>query len=210
MSAFERAGVKTEDRRSPGSRLADLGDRMARSFSVGARSAEGQSETAATEYPLTAEFTPAFDEVMPRFPITRQGYDCVEVDEHIAELEQELAQLDGELAALRTATPSTHEAAAEIERLGQQTSGILLAAHEGAQQINRVAQAEADRCLADAASNALAITSEANQQVADLTDQITALKLARDAILKDVRRAADALNSLAGGQETLPEPVSAT
>jgi cell division septum initiation protein DivIVA len=146
----------------------------------------------------TTELIPEFDQVLPRFPIARQGYDCSTVDEYVAELERELGELDGEVAQLRTATPSSGEAAAEIQRLGSQTSGILIAAHDSAQEITRVAQEQADRCLADAASNALAITSDANQQVSDLQSRIDSLCEERDRILKDVRRAADALKSLAG------------
>jgi methyl-accepting chemotaxis protein len=146
----------------------------------------------------TTELSPVFDQVLPRFPIARQGYDCAAVDEYVAGLERELGELDVELAALRTATPSSGEAAAEIERLGQQTSGILLAAHDGAQEITRTAQEQADRCLADAASNALAITSDANQQVTDLQSEIASLCGERDRILKDVRKSANALKRLAG------------
>lgn len=159
----------------------------------------------------TTELAPVFDQVLPRFPIARQGYDCSTVDEYVADLERELGELDGELAALRTAVPSSREAAAEIERLGKQTSGILLAAHDGAQEITRVAQEQADRCLADAAANALAITSEANQQVADLQREVGSLCDERDRILTEVRKSATALKRLAGDapDSVLPQPVSA-
>jgi cell division septum initiation protein DivIVA len=146
----------------------------------------------------TTELALVFDQVLPRFPIDRQGYHCATVDEYVAGLERELGELDGQLAALQSATPSSSEAAAEIERLGKQTSGILLAAHDGAQEITRLAQEQADRCLADAAANALAITGEANQQVTDLQGEIASLRGERDRILKDVRKAANALKKLAG------------
>ncbi len=146
----------------------------------------------------TMAMSPVFDQVLPRFPIARQGYDCATVDEYVAGLERELGELDVELATLRAATPSNGEAAAEIERLGQQTSGILLAAHDGAQEITRTAEEQADRCLADAASNALAITREANQQLTDLQGEIASLCDERERILKDVRKSANALKKLAG------------
>jgi cell division septum initiation protein DivIVA len=158
----------------------------------------------------TTELAPVFDPVGPRFPIARQGYDCATVDEYVADIERELGELDGELAALRATTPSNSEAAAEIQRLGKQTSGILLAAHDGAQEITRMAQEQADRCLADAASNALAITSDANQQVSDLQNEIASLCGERDRILKDVRKAANSLKKLAGDvPDVLPSEEAA-
>ena len=188
-----------------------VGDRIARSFPVGERGVDGQSMIGEAEDPMTSELVPVFDEPLPRFPVARHGYDCAAVDEYVAELEQELAELDSELVALRDAPPSTSETAAEIERLGKQTSGILLAAHDGAQEIARLAQEQADRCIADAAANALAITTEANQQVGDLQNRIASLGRERDRILSDVRQAADALRSIAGDtpEGVLPEPVRA-
>ena len=185
-----------------------LSDRVIRSFSVSERGVEGQSVIGEAEDPPTTEFAPFFDQPLPRFPVARHGYNCTAVDEYVAQLEQELAQLESELVALRDAAPSTSQAAAEIERLGKQTSGILLAAHDGAQQIARHAQEQADRCLTDAAANALAITTEANQQVSDLRNQLVSLGRERDRILSDVRQAADALSSIAGSAPKieLPEP----
>jgi cell division septum initiation protein DivIVA len=106
----------------------------------------------------------------------------------------------------------TSETAGEIERLGKQTSGILLAAHDGAQEITRVAQEQADRCISDAAANALAITTEAHQRVSELQNQIASLGRERDQILNDVRHAANALRSIAGDapESLLPDPVRAS
>ena len=188
-----------------------LSDRVIRSFSVGERGVDGQSMIGDAEDQMTTELAPVFDQALPRFPVARHGYDCTAVDEHVAQLEQELAQLDNELVALRDAAPSTSQAAAEIEQLGKQTSGILLAAHDGAQEIARHAQEQADRCLTDAAANARTITTEANQQVSDLRNQLVSLERERDRILSDVRQAADALSSIAGNAPKieLPEPVRA-
>jgi len=172
---------------------------------------EGQGVVGDGVDSMTTELAPVFGQALPRFPVARHGYDCPAVDEYVAELEQELAELDSELVALRDAAPSTSEAAAEIERLGKQTSGILLAAHDGAQEITRLAQEQADRCLADAVANALAITTEANQQVSDLHQQIVSLGRERDRILSHVRQSADALSSIAGDAPVIAfsEPVRA-
>lgn len=214
MSGFDKRDV-TIDRaakRSPSTRIADLGDRLARSFSVTDRQPAGPGVNGAAEHPLDGERAPAWDQVLPRFPITRQGYDCNAVDEHVAELEQELLELDREVAELRASTPTKSETAAEIERIGEQTSAILLAAHETAQETTRLAQAQADRCIADAASNAIAMTTEANQQLSELHHEMTSLYRERARLLEDVRGVADALSSLADDapRDLVPEPVSAS
>jgi hypothetical protein len=87
----------------------------------------------------------------PRFPVTRQGYDRAVVDERFAELEQEvseleqeLIELDRELVNVQASTPPKGDAAAEIAR-GEQVSAVLIAAHESADETERLAEAEADR-----------------------------------------------------------------
>ncbi|MCA1682424.1 MAG: DivIVA domain-containing protein [Actinobacteria bacterium] len=137
------------------------------------------------------------DEVLPRFPVVRHGYDCARVDEYVAELEQELAELDCELAAFRASTPACDETAAEIERIGKETSAILLAAHDSAEETTRRAQAQADSCVAEARSNALAVTEAANRQVSELREEIASLCRERERILEDVRHSAGALSALA-------------
>jgi DivIVA protein len=119
------------------------------------------------------------------------------VDEHLAELEQQLLARDRELAELRARTPLKAEIAAEIERIGEQTSAVLIAAHDQAQETTRVAQERADRCVADAVANASAITSEANRQLRELESEKTSLGRERQRLLEDVRVVAAALSSLA-------------
>ncbi|MBV9050309.1 MAG: DivIVA domain-containing protein, partial [Solirubrobacterales bacterium] len=127
----------------------------------------------------------------------RQGYDCEAVDEYVSDLEQELIELDRELAELRTRTSSSGEVQAEIERIGEQTSKILLAAHDQAQETTRRAQAEADRCISDAASNAVAITEDANRQLRQLEADKRSIRGERTRLLEDIRNLATALSSLA-------------
>jgi hypothetical protein len=129
--------------------------------------------------------------------MARQGYDCVAVDEHVADLERELIELDQELVALRARASSDRHVEAEIQRIGEQTSSILLAAHDKAQETTKAAQAEADRCMADAAANALAITEDANRQLRELEGEMTALKVTRKRLLEDVRGIAGSLTSIA-------------
>jgi hypothetical protein len=185
MSAFGRRQLKLERparRRSPRSHFAEIGGRVTGAL------------------PRQEYLPPApEDDVLPRFPIARQGYDCLAVDEHIAELERELAELDEELLQLRSRPPVENEVAAEIHRIGEQTSSILLTAHDKAQETTRRAQDEAERCVADAAANALAITEGANRQLREIE---------RKLFVQDIRNIAGALSSLAEDAETEAGPSS--
>jgi DivIVA protein len=182
---------RTEQQRSSGSRLAGLGDRLARTFSVTERP---EPDWEPARPPFDDE---QWDGLMPRFPVVRSGYDCVAVDEHISELERELADLEREIAELRISAKPRHDVEAEIQRIGEQTSSILLAAHDKARETTEQAQAEADRCLADAAANAVKMTEEANRSLRQLESDKTALADERGQLLDDMRKVAGALSSLA-------------
>jgi hypothetical protein len=213
MGGFERRGGTINAparRRSAGGRLADLGDKLARSVSPVDRARSVPEDQDDTEYLIEDERDLQWDNVLPRFPITKQGYDCAAVDEQVAELERELTELDQELADLRAQMPSRSETAAEIEKIGEQTSAILLAAHESAQQTAREAEAQADRCVADAAANAIEITTQANRKLSDLQSETGMLYRERERLLEDVRGVADALGSLADRppMTVLAEPQS--
>jgi cell division septum initiation protein DivIVA len=143
------------------------------------------------------EPVPAWEGAPPRFPIARHGYDCAVVDGHVAELEREITELDSELVELRRRSPSDNEVATEIQRVGEQTSAILLAAHDKAQETTRRAQAEADRCVADAAANALKITEEANQKARRIESETVSLRQERARLLEDIRTLGTTLCSMA-------------
>lgn len=202
MKAFDnKPGAKPEEpakRRPQGSLLGDLGERLTKTFSTSERPQTTAKTNGRTEPPFDAEQPPPPEKVTaPRFSIVRQGYDCEAVDEYVSDLEQELIELDRELADLRSRTTSGGEIEAEIERLGEQTSKILLAAHDQAQETTRRAQAEADRCISDAASNAVAITEDANRQLRQLEADKRAVRGERKRLLDDMRGLATALSSLA-------------
>ncbi|HLJ03714.1 MAG TPA: DivIVA domain-containing protein [Solirubrobacteraceae bacterium] len=181
-------------RRTAAERFAHLSDRLSRSLPHAGRITEPAEPD--DDYPLQDEQTEWFHEP-PRFPIVRSGYDCEAVEEHIEMLERELSELDHELAELRARPPAQDEVAAEIQRVGEQTSAILLAAHDRARETAREAQEQADRCLADAASSALSITEEANRKKGEAEQETRRLMSERERLLKDLEALAGTLASIA-------------
>ena len=195
-------------RRTFSSRLADLGDRIARALPPPRREPEysfppqllEQPEPYATEElrirrieaPVAVE-----DDILPRFPVTRQGYDCDAVDVHIAELEDELCELERQLDEARAQVPSRDAVATQIERVGAQTSAILVAAHDEAQETVRLARTHADTVIADAASYAAAFTEEATRTVQGLEERAASLSNDHGRLLGEIRSTAGALHALA-------------
>jgi hypothetical protein len=222
-----RTATATEphSRRPLSSRLADLGDRIAKalppprrepeySFPVGpaALPAEtepiSETELAADSEPLsypTEEFhvrrveREPVDDILPRFPVTRQGYDCDAVDTHIAELEDELDDLERQLDEARAQVPSRDEVAIEIEKIGERTSAILVAAHDEARETIRLARTHADTVIADASSYAATVTEEAMRKVTELQSRAESLDREHERRISELRGTAEALQSLADG-----------
>ncbi len=198
MSEFERPGATLQGpvkQRPKPNRFANFGDRLARTFGTYER---GADDTHAWDppddllYDEQDEAAPAWDPVGPRYPIARLGYDRDAVDEHVAELEHELAEL-------QKRAPSQEVVSAEIERIGEQTSAILTVAHDQAHAMTRQAQEQADRCLADAASNAVMITEDAKRKLREIDTDTDAIWRERARLVEDVRGVAGALASLADG-----------
>lgn len=153
------------------------------------------------------------EEVLPRFPLARRGYDCTAVDEHIAELEREIAAVGRELSELRARAGSAEdEMASEIKRVGEQTSTVLIAAHEQREAILRAARTEADRWVADAAAKASAATAEGEARLHELEAQSEAAVRERDRLLDDVETVSAALAALADSarERIPPKPQDAT
>ena len=182
-----------ERRSSAAERFAHFSDRLTRSLPHVVRAPQALEEP---DYPLEDEDVEWY-EAPPRFVIARSGYECAAVDAHIEMLERELSELDHELAELRSRPAVQDEIKAEIERIGEQTSAILLAAHERARETAREAQEQADRCLADAANSALAITEEANRKRAEAEQETKRLYSERERLLADLEALAGTLSSIA-------------
>jgi DivIVA domain-containing protein len=199
MSDFERSGMAYDEpakRRSPGTFFADLGDRLSRGFTAIDRPAEAEAEWDSYEPYDDPDQPTAVADALPweqdrkRFPTALHGYDRDAVDAHLAALEREMA----DLRAHRSPAPAIED---ELERLGAETSAVLRVAHEQAAEITRRAQAQADRCVSDAAANAVAMTEEAKRKLRQLDTETDAVWAERGRLIEDVRNVATALFSLA-------------
>jgi vacuolar-type H+-ATPase subunit H len=181
--------------------LAGLGQRLAQTFSRAEDADTGALQP-------TEQYSAPWQDDMPRFAVVRHGYHCAAVDQYVAELEQELGELDREVAQLRTQPPQAQqptpaapgtaadEVAAEIKRVGEQTSAVLIAAHEQAQERIREADEEAERRLAEAKAEASGIITRANQRLHELEMEMQGVQSDRERLLADVRSAATALTEL--------------
>lgn len=211
MSEFDPPGMALQSptkRRSPGSRIADFGDRIARSFAGLERpKAQGPVWAPADGHgqPEDDQSTAQWEQIQPQFPLVRHGYDPTAVDEYLAELEQELHDL-------RSRPAGDRAIAEEIDRIGEQTAAILRVAHDKAAEVTREAHAQADKMLSDAASNALAISEGATRQLRELDSETETIWHERARLIEDVRGVATALFTLAeDAAERYPEePAKAT
>ena len=147
--------------------------------------------------PPFADKHEAVAEQSQRFAVVRRGYDRTAVDEYVSRLEGELAALDRELAELRGGGAAAREVATEIQRIGEQTSAVLMAAHEQREDILRRAQAEADRVLADATAKANTVTAESEQRLRELGTQTEAAQSERDRLLDQLRTISAGLAAVA-------------
>jgi cell division septum initiation protein DivIVA len=203
MTQFDRPGATLErqKRRAPTSRLAGLGDRLARSFSPSSTEDRHEQDVQApapweanteAHAPVPYDDEDMWDETASSFPVVRNGYDRAAVDEYVAELEREIDEL-------RARGPANTNTAVsdEIKKIGEQTASILQAAHQQASETTRQAQAEADKCLSDAAANAISMKEDAKQELRHLDSETDAVWHERSRLIEDVRTVATALFSLA-------------
>lgn len=193
MSHFDRTVMPVEDgakRRSASSRFADLGDRLARTFTPQHDQTPVEPHWDPIEEVDYAAETAAWSTLPERFPVVQHGYDPVAVDEEIAELEREL----GELRARRIQSTSVEE---ELDRIGEQTASILRTAYEQAHEITHSARVQADKCVADAADNAVSITEDANRRLREIDSETENVWHERARLIEDARTVAGQLTSLA-------------
>ncbi len=204
MSHFQRHGTKVHEREEsedqPRAPFADVATRFANWF-TGIDREHAQLPAGGEEIdsdPLQALTPGAVDDREPsRFPVAPLGYNRAAVDEHLADLERELADLGHELAELRARHETPLTVTEELERIGEQTASILVVAHDKANETTRRAQEQAERCIADAAANAVSITEEAKVRLRELDNETDSVWRERERLLEDVRAVSSALASLA-------------
>jgi hypothetical protein len=131
-----------------------------------------------------------------RFPLVRYGYSQADVDRRLGELERELADREREMKELHEQVKPPMSITEEIERIGEQTASILVVAHDQAHETTRRAQEQADRCIADAAANAVAITAEAKERLRELDDETDSVWRERERLLEDTRAVSERLGTL--------------
>jgi hypothetical protein len=195
----QRSAVYDEDtsERPHGAKLASVGQRFSDLFKVTKGPGGQYEQPEADELSNTEEWDPGAD-VLPRFPISRNGYHCSAVDAHVSDLEQELAELDQELVELRAHRVPKDEVSEQIKRVGEQTSAVLIAANEQRGEMLRQAREEADRRIGEATTKSTLITSEGETRLRELRAQHEAARIERDRMLEEVRNISVALASLAG------------
>jgi DivIVA domain-containing protein len=116
------------------------------------------------------------------FPLSVRGYDRNEVDTFLAELADWLETGGGGGAAAVEAVRT------ELERIGEQTAGILTEAHQAAEGIRSDASAGVRQQLVDANRTSESVRAEAAEYAADTRDEA-------DAYARKVRGEADAYAS---------------
>src|SRR5690349_20237827 len=197
MSELNRPGTtvdRPKQRKQPSSRLADLGDRIARTFTP--TPTPGSTPSApwdvATEahYAVTDDVEERWDDDASPFPVVRSGYDRDAVDAYLNELEQEIDEL-------RAKRNSDDAVSTEIKRIGEQAAAILQTAHQQAAETTRKAREEAEKCLSDAAANAISMKDEAKSKLRELDTETDAVWRERSRLIEDVRSVATTLFSLA-------------
>jgi DivIVA domain-containing protein len=143
---------------------------------------------------------------LQRFPVVRRGYDPAAVEAYVAELEAELAAVDRELVELRGSGAAAQEVASEIKRIGEQTSAVLMAAHDQREAILRGAREEAERCVAQATATASALTAECEARLHELEHQTELAHGERNRLLAELRTISGALAAVADAVDQQPEP----
>jgi hypothetical protein len=199
MTEHDRPGA-TADRppkhKQASSKLADLGDRLARTFAPververTPRPAEPWDVATEAHFAVSDGADAPWDDDESPFPIVRSGYDRDAVDHYLNELEQEI----DDLRIQRKSEPTVSD---EIKKIGEQAAAILQTAHQQAAETTRKAREEAEKCLSDAAANALAMNDDAKTKLRTLDSETDSVWRERSRLIDDVRSVATALFSLA-------------
>ncbi len=143
------------------------------------------------------ESKPSHELSLSRFRVAWRGYNRGAVDMYVADLEQRLSGLERELETLRAQTAPGSAVLKEIERLGDETAAILRVAHEQADAVTRRAQEEAERCRAEARSDASAYVDAAKRQLDVLDGDTDSVWRERERLIGDLRALVEELSGVA-------------
>jgi hypothetical protein len=142
------------------------------------------------------------------FPLVLRGYDRIAVDAYV----RRTSQLVAELHATHSPEAAVRRA---LERVGEQTAGVLQRAHETAETITAQSRAEADDRLEVARLEAAQIKASAETQLKELDADTDRIWAERRRIVDDARELARKLLELADAaaerfpaEETAPAPAA--
>lgn len=134
------------------------------------------------------------------FPIVLRGYAREEVDAFVAEVSELIAELDA------NRSPESAVRAA-LDRVGEETSGILQRAQEAADALTGRSRVQADDRLEQAEHDAQAIRAEAEARAEELDQDLESLWGERARLIDEVRRLADELTRVAtAAADRMPAP----
>ena len=131
----------------------------------------------------------ALDRDEPPFPLVIRGYDRRSVDDY---LEATTARIN-ELEALQSPSLAVQQA---LERLADDTGGILKEAHETADEVVRRAREEADRTVREAREEAERTIASANARARQVAIDTDALWQERMRLIDDAHATGVALTDL--------------
>jgi hypothetical protein len=144
------------------------------------------------------------------FPVVLRGYDRLAVDAYVRKANQLIAELQS------THSPEVAVRRA-LERVGQETAGILQRAHETADELTRQSRSEAEERLERARQEAAQITVDARARLKDLDAETDRIWAERHRIVEDTKELARQLLALTesaserfpAAEEQLVEPATA-
>jgi cell division initiation protein len=143
-------------------------------------------------------YHPLEDVAAPDFPAALRGYDRAAVDAYVARV----AQLVAELEATRVPEAAIKRA---LERVGEETAGVLTRAHETAEEIVSRSRAEAEERLDRARAEAEQIVGAARESLTSIDRDTDRVWAERTKLLEDTKRLADEMLAVAdGGLERFP------
>ena len=132
------------------------------------------------------------------FPVVVRGYDRRAVDEYVEHVNQVTAQLE---EVSRSPQAAVRHA---LERVGEQTSGILQRARETAEEIIASARVEAEestaRAKAEAAELVVNTSADADRMRAEAEKLLATAKSEAEQIVADARSQADRILAQAGAK----------